>query len=283
MVISKVQNRRVLKSKKGGVIEKKLSDKFECFKPNIDDQIEINKSCDRQLKWHKLVSYDKNFKCIVPNNNSCQEQKKWYDSVVINNETEFKYNPELSMSIEDQEYLFKILGKEDKTNLAKVMDYCSRDSHKHCNNNLGIARYNMPQVKPVDIDNISKKYNINSSKYTITKKKKIQFDDIKPTQREAQGMKIDGMAETLSNNVSLGDSPIYVSNDGYVIDGHHRYFAYKNDSTPKDEPLTIIEIDEPILDILQKLIAEGHDVADLMDQKYDTFRGGKNKRYSKKK
>lgn len=283
MVFRKSKNKRILKSKKGGVLESKLPEKFQCFKPNIDDEIESAKSCDRQLKWYKLVSNDKDFKCQVPNNNSCQEQKKWYDAVVLNNETEFKYNPELSIYKDEQEHLFKLLGKEDKTLISKRMDYCSRDTHTHCNDNLGIARYNMPQVKVEDIDNIRAKYNINSNKYTITKKKQIQFEDLKPTQREAQGMKIDGMAETLETNGSLGDSPIYVSNDGYVIDGHHRYFAYKNDTTPLDEPLSIIEIDEPIIDILQKLIAEGHDVADLMDEKYDTFKGGKNKRNSRRK
>lgn len=283
MVCKRSKNKNVLKSKKGGLLSNKLPETFQCFKPNIDDQIESAKSCERQEKWYKLVSNDKNFKCIFPNNNSCQEQKKWYDSVILNNEKEFKFNPDVSISKDDQEHLFKLLGKEDKTKLTTVMDYCSRNSHTHCNDNLGIARYNMPQVKAIDLDNIRKKYNINSNKYTITKKKQIQFDDLKPTQREAQAVKIDNMADTLENNGSLGDSPIYVSNDGYVIDGHHRYFAYKNDSTPQDEPLSIIEIDEPIIDILQKLIAEGHDVADLMDQKYDTFKGGNKKRYSKRK
>ena len=283
MVQRKSKNKRVLKSKKGGLLGSKLPETFECLRPISDEQTDIAKSCERQEKWYKLVSNDKDFKCQVPSNNTCQEQKKWYDTVVINNETEFKYNPLSPISSEDQQQLFKLLGHEDKTTLTKVMDYCSRDSHTHCDDNLGIARYNMPQVKASDIDNIRKKYNINSKKYTITKKKQIQFEDLKPTQREAQGVKIDGMADTLENKGSLGDSPIYVSNDGFVIDGHHRYFAYKNEKTPENEPLSIIEIDDSIIDILQKLIAEGHDVADLMDQKYDTFNGGKKKRNSRRK
>ena len=124
---------------------------------------------------------------------------------------------------------------------------------------------------------LSKEYN-KIRKKVNKKKKKMQFEDLKPTQREAYGDKIDNMVSILENKGNLGDSPIYVSNDGYVIDGHHRYFAYKNDKTPIDEPLTIIEINDPIMSILQKLIAEGHDVLDLMNQEYDTFKGGKNKR-----
>jgi hypothetical protein len=81
-----------------------------------------------------------------------------------------------------------------------------------------ISRSSMPQIK--DHEKFCKHMDDCGQKYEVTR---TRTSRVKPVQMEVDQEKIDAMVT--SNN--LDDKPIIVSKENYIIDGHHRYFAYK--------------------------------------------------------
>jgi hypothetical protein len=113
----------------------------------------------------------------------------------------------------------------------------------YCDDNLGIPRAEMPQFKgkpqpgtpaadmpvdkngEVDTEPLFKK--MLEEKGIKVVQTEVPSDKLKATQSELVADKVIGMMNTLENdptNESL-TAPIYVSRDGYVIDGHHRWAA----------------------------------------------------------
>jgi hypothetical protein len=113
----------------------------------------------------------------------------------------------------------------------------------YCDDNLGIPRDQMPQFKgkpqpgtpaadmpldkngEVDTEPLFKK--MLEEKGIKVVQTEVASDKLKATQSELVADKVIGMMNTLENdptNESL-TAPIYVSRDGYVIDGHHRWAA----------------------------------------------------------
>lgn len=85
-----------------------------------------------------------------------------------------------------------------------------------------INRQLMPQIKGNNIINlilILKKNNI------IYKYIKIQCDLLQASQDTINNKKVDSIAYDIYNNKHL--DPIIISNDNFIIDGHHRWLAYK--------------------------------------------------------
>ena len=111
-------------------------------------------------------------------------------------------------------------------------DFCQSHPEK-CKGNLGIYRFNMPQVEVNDVAVLLEDYNITNKSYEITpttiynaENGVFSFDRLIPTQNEADAGKISGMGASLDAG-KLGSGPIYISQDGFIIDGHHRYYVYK--------------------------------------------------------
>jgi len=83
----------------------------------------------------------------------------------------------------------------------------------------------------------------------------VSADKLKATQSELVADKVIGMMNTLENdptNESL-TAPIYVSRDGYVIDGHHRWAAitaYNAKHPDKQIPMKVQAIDMDIKDAI---------------------------------
>lgn len=140
----------------------------------------------------------------------------------------------------------------------------------YCDNNLGIPRDEMPQFKgtPRPGSPASKmKLNDNGEVDTepvfkeMLKKKGIKTaettipaDALKATQSELVGTKVAGMVKALEkepNNPGI-NAPIYVSRDGYVIDGHHRWAAVTSHSIAKGKPtnMKVIVIDDDAKNII---------------------------------
>ena len=113
----------------------------------------------------------------------------------------------------------------------------------YCDDNLGIPRDEMPQFKgkaqpgsrassmdvdengEVDTEPVFKE--MLKQKGIKTLQTEVPADKLKATQKDLVGAKVVGMMKTLEkdpNHPKL-TSPIYVSRDGYVIDGHHRWAA----------------------------------------------------------
>jgi hypothetical protein len=80
--------------------------------------------------------------------------------------------------------------------------------------------------------------------------KKVNADTLKSTQSQLVGTKVAGMAKALEadpNHPAI-TAPIFVSKDGYVLDGHHRWAAQVGAGILGDKPVTmnVIEVDMPI-------------------------------------
>jgi hypothetical protein len=109
--------------------------------------------------------------------------------------------------------------------------------------NLGFKRKEMPQIKG---KNIPKFLAFLSSEGIKYREKSVNSKTLRPTQSQFNKDKIQGMIDTIDTKKQ---HPIMVSNDGYVIDGHHRWLAHYN----LDRKMPVIEIDLDIEDALEKM------------------------------
>lgn len=147
-----------------------------------------------------------------------------------------------------------------------------------CGNNLGIPRENMPQLKgKVSNDSIvgrlarqnsplvKVKRNENGDiveadaeelfKAVLVKKghtmtpKRVPADTLRATQSELVGSKVAGMMKALEENPENKGirAPIFVSKDGYVLDGHHRWASLvalqMSNGSGEDIEMDVVEVD----------------------------------------
>lgn len=132
-----------------------------------------------------------------------------------------------------------------------------------CQVSLDIPRQDMPQLKgfatpgspadklpkdskgEVDTEQLFKKALEKSG--TKMFRKKIDASTLKATQSELVGSKVAGMTSALKkdpNNPGI-TAPIFVSKDGYILDGHHRWAAQVGLSLNEDQPvmMDVVEVD----------------------------------------
>ena len=167
------------------------------------------------------------------------------------------------------------LGKQAKEKGEKAPNFnlCQvtvPGTNLYCDGNKGIPREDMPQFKgtpePGSIaDKLPKDENgeadteeffkqmLNKQGIKVSEPAAVPADRLKATQSELVGPKVAGMSKVLAdpNHPAYGKitAPIYVSNDGYVLDGHHRWAAVvaHNASNPDNQiPMNVRVIDEPI-------------------------------------
>lgn len=105
---------------------------------------------------------------------------------------------------------------------------------------MTFSRALMPQIKG---DQMSKFLNHLSSKDIEYTTKKLAVKDLKSTQSEFDLAKVDQMIGQKNNG------KIIVSNDNYVMDGHHRWLADYNEN--KNSKISSIVIDLPILELMR--------------------------------
>ena len=141
----------------------------------------------------------------------------------------------------------------------------------YCDGNLGIPRAEMPQFKgkaqpgsraadmPVDASGevdtepvFREMLKQNNIKVTQTE---VPADKLKATQSELVGAKVVGMMGALEKDPEHEKitAPIYVSRDGYVIDGHHRWAAvaaYNAKYPDKQIPMKVQVLDQDIKDAI---------------------------------
>jgi hypothetical protein len=148
--------------------------------------------------------------------------------------------------------LLKLIVDDAVRKGAQAPDYnlCKlhiKNTHLFCEENKGIERVNMPQLvgKPVpntpaallpvnirgevDATNNFSDYLENNKKYNITNES-VPATSLKATQNEIVGSKVAGiwLATQDPNSTSyktVMESPIFISRDNYVLDGHHRWAA----------------------------------------------------------
>jgi hypothetical protein len=181
------------------------------------------------------------------------------------------------------------LGKQakDKGEKAPNFNLCQVSipgTNLYCDDNKGIPRADMPQFKgtPVagspadklpkdesgeaDTEEFFKKM-LNKKGIKVSKPMAVPPDRLKATQSELVGVKVAGMSKVLDNtdHPAYGKitAPIYISNDGYVLDGHHRWAAVvaHNAAHPdKQIPMNVRVIDEPIVPLVKRSIKFAEDM-----------------------
>ena len=184
-----------------------------------------------------------------------------------------KQRREVSMKIDD---LAK-KSAEAKANGEKAPNFNLCDitipgTNLYCGGNKGIPREQMPQFKgkpqpgsiadglpkdkdgEVDTEAMFKKM-LEDKGIKVSEPTTVPADQLKATQTELVGSKVAGMTKALEadpNNPGI-TAPIYVSSDGYVLDGHHRWAAVTSQAitSGREAKMNVRVIDMPIAELVK--------------------------------
>jgi hypothetical protein len=114
-------------------------------------------------------------------------------------------------------------------------DMCSTGSF--CKGAKDIPRNLMPQI--YDVSQFAK---IIKSKYGVKSGiKKVAVAELRPSQNEISSERVSGVINAIKDG-SLDKNPMVVSQDGYVVDGHHRWAAYKKHKPTAKLPVLVIDL-----------------------------------------
>ena len=142
----------------------------------------------------------------------------------------------------------------------------------YCGGNKGIERAQMPQFKgkptpgseadkmpkdkngEVDTEQMFKQM-LAKKGIKVSEPTQVPADQLKATQTELVGAKVAGMTKALEadpNNPGI-TAPIYVSSDGYVLDGHHRWAAVTSHeiASGREAKMNVRVIDMPINELVK--------------------------------
>lgn len=111
---------------------------------------------------------------------------------------------------------------------------------KLCKGDLGIPRKLMPQFNsPRDIRSftrfIDRKYGIKAVRATR------RAGQLRPSQEEIHRERVEDVKDDIKAKKLNPNVPLIVSEDGYVIDGHHRWAAYKSHQPQKRLPVLLVK------------------------------------------
>lgn len=192
----------------------------------------------------------------------------------------FKAEKALVKKYEDEGYkkdaAKKKAAQEMKADKEKyTLDLCTVSipgTNLFCGKNKGIARKQMPQLKgnavagsdaskleanadgEVSAEEEFKKH-LKRNGVTMLHKK-VDASSLKATQSQLVGTKVAGMYEALKKDPkheAIG-APIFVSRDGYILDGHHRWAAHVAldlaDGLDVPVAMDVIEVDMDIEELV---------------------------------
>jgi hypothetical protein len=163
---------------------------------------------------------------------------------------------------------------ERKGDAAPDYDLCKvsvKGTNLFCVESHGIPRIDMPQLKGVPAEgstadklekddrgevDISDEFRQHLIAQGIPIHEETERSDhLRATQRELNGVKVGGMLATLHRGERFHpDPPLFISRDGYIVDGHHRWAAKValdlEDNEPGDIGIRVERIDAGIIQIL---------------------------------
>jgi hypothetical protein len=163
-------------------------------------------------------------------------------------------------------------AKGEKAPNFNLCDITIPGTNLYCKGNKGIPREDMPQfkgyAKPGSIADKLPKNNdgevdtesqfkvlLKRNGVAVSEPQEVPADQLKATQTELVGAKVAGMTKALETepNHPKITAPIYVSNDGYVLDGHHRWAAVTSSAVASGKPamMNVRVIDMPIKDLVK--------------------------------
>lgn len=103
-----------------------------------------------------------------------------------------------------------------------------------------IERADMPQVKGKDYDEILSIFDENKIGYS---KGKVECQNLTALQDNYIPKKLETMKTNIENGTFI-PSPIFVSKEGYILDGHHRWLALQ-ELNGEDSKIDVIKVDLP--------------------------------------
>jgi hypothetical protein len=137
-----------------------------------------------------------------------------------------------------------IMRNDDYKTTNQIYKFeATEDSVLTIKKSLGVNRAQMPQINSKDLKDyleFLKEVGVKVSAKTINVSK------VGMTQKEINIDKVKGLLGTDRNNLA---KPVIISNDGYILDGHHRVVALYN--IDKNFKLKTIEVDLGIKDLLK--------------------------------
>ena len=191
------------------------------------------------------------------------------DKDVFNKESDLDKIP----SDKREEISMKIDELADKASKGEDFNLCQitvPGTNLYCDDNQGISRVEMPQFKgkplpgtpaedlpkdskgEVDTEPLFKK--MLKEKGIKTVETELPSDKLKATQSELVGSKVAGMTKALEEDPTNPGitAPIFVSRDGFVIDGHHRWAAVTSAAIKAGKPanMKVIVVDMDIKDAI---------------------------------
>ena len=179
-----------------------------------------------------------------------------------------KFNTDISKV---QKMVDDAISKGEKAPNINLCQITVPGTNLYCDDNLGIPRSEMPQFKgkaqpgtraadmPTDkggeVDTEPVFREMLKQKNIKVTQTEVPADKLKATQSELVGAKVVGMMGALEENPEHEKitAPIYVSRDGYVIDGHHRWAAvaaYNAKHPEKQIPMKVQVLDQDIKDAI---------------------------------
>jgi hypothetical protein len=167
------------------------------------------------------------------------------------------------------------MAKDAGSGTKKVYDLCKVSvpgTNLFCVDSKGIPRIEMPQLKGQPIDgtpgsdlprDVRGEVDITNAFVESMRQSGIGMEEtsaqasfLKATQNELNGEKVAGIMQAARDGKLDMGTPLIVSRDNYIVDGHHRWAAqvaleYDGvDNPTTDIPINIIRMDADIIDIL---------------------------------
>lgn len=107
-----------------------------------------------------------------------------------------------------------------------------------------ISRTSMPQINNVnDFVNFLDHQGVDATHNNTT------VDHLNPTQTDFDQQKVDRIVSDWADGGASDVKPIIISDDGFVADGHHRYYAALQSNTP----INVIVVMLPINKLLKAM------------------------------
>jgi hypothetical protein len=166
------------------------------------------------------------------------------------------------------------MAKDATNGTKKVYDLCKVSvpgTNLFCVDSKGIPRVEMPQLKGVptsgtpadsmardvrgEVDITNKFVDSLANSGIGLQKDSVEASFLKATQNELNGEKVAGILQAARDGKLDMSSPLIVSRDNYIVDGHHRWAAqvaleYDAKNPQLDIPINVIRVDADIIDIL---------------------------------
>ncbi|MBB1299228.1 LPD38 domain-containing protein [Pseudoalteromonas sp. SR41-7] len=188
----------------------------------------------------KAVSFDNGFGWTIKGDDGTKQDLE-QPAAVQNPDTVAQNEQDDQTQLEQQEGealslnvdASQIKDEEDKSIAGEMLDDEWQSFTKE-SGTKNIPRSEMPQIKA---ENRGAMVNFMKARDIVSEKDEVPASSLKPTQQEFSPAKVKQAKEFEGGNRS-----ILVSNDGYVLDGHHQWLAARE----KDETVKVTRLNAPI-------------------------------------